>query len=41
MHHTNHAFANYYPLIREGLVAGSRRNVLKAGLAGVAGFEPS
>lgn len=39
MHHSDHAFANYYPLVEEGLVAGSRRNMLKAGLAGVAGLS--
>lgn len=39
MSHTNHAFASYYPLAREGLVVGSRRNMLKAGFAGLAGLS--
>lgn len=39
MHHSDHAFANYYPLAKEGLVVGSRRNMLKAGFAGIAGLS--
>ncbi|MEO2034334.1 MAG: DUF1501 domain-containing protein [Planctomycetaceae bacterium] len=39
MHHSDHAFANYYPLAHEGLVVGSRRNMLKAGFAGMAGLS--
>ena len=39
MHHSDHAFANYYPLAHEGLVVGSRRNMLKAGFAGIAGLS--
>lgn len=39
MHHSDHAFANYYPLAKEGLVVGSRRNILKAGFAGMAGLS--
>ena len=39
MHHANHAFTNYHPLVREGLIVGSRRNMLKAGLAGMAGLS--
>ncbi len=37
--HTDHAFADYYPLEREGLTVLSRRNMLKAGIAGVAGLS--
>lgn len=39
MHHSDHAFANYHPLAKEGLVVGSRRNILKAGFAGMAGLS--
>lgn len=39
MHHFDHAFANYYPLVREGLVVGSRRNMLKASIGGLAGLS--
>ena len=39
MHHSEHPFANYYPLTREGVVVGSRRNMLKAGFAGIAGLS--
>ena len=39
MSHFNHAFANYNPLVREGLTLVSRRNMLKAGLAGMAGLS--
>lgn len=39
MSHSDHAFASYYPLAREGLVVGSRRNMLKAGFAGLAGLS--
>lgn len=37
--HRDHAFTNYYPLEREGLTVVSRRNLLKAGLAGIAGLS--
>lgn len=36
--HQQHAFQNYFGSEREGLVVASRRNMLKAGLAGVAGL---
>jgi hypothetical protein len=36
--HHRHAFAALNPLVREGLTVCSRRNMLKAGLAGVAGL---
>src|SRR3954447_19807501 len=36
-HRHQHAFASLNPLEREGLVVASRRNMLKAGLAGLAG----
>ncbi len=39
MFHAEHAFSNYYPLINEGLAVRSRRNMLKAGLAGMAGLS--
>ncbi|MCA9061707.1 MAG: DUF1501 domain-containing protein [Planctomycetaceae bacterium] len=39
MQHSQHAFSDYYPLVREGLTVGSRRNLLKAGLAGMAGLS--
>jgi hypothetical protein len=39
--HQQHAFQNYYGAEREGLVVASRRNMLKAGLAGVAGLSVS
>ncbi len=39
MFHHNHAFQNYYPLVNEGLTVRSRRNMLKAGLAGIAGLS--
>ena len=39
MSHFDHAFANYNPLVREGLTLLSRRNMLKAGLAGMAGLS--
>ena len=38
MSHVNHAFQNYYPLATEGLACRGRRNMLKAGLAGIAGL---
>lgn len=34
-----HAFGNFHPLEREGLTLLSRRNMLKAGLAGLAGLS--
>lgn len=37
--HRRHAFANYFGREREGLVVASRRNMLKASLAGVAGLS--
>ncbi|MCA9176776.1 MAG: DUF1501 domain-containing protein, partial [Planctomycetales bacterium] len=39
--HHSHAFEDYYPLTAEGMVVRSRRNVLKAGLAGLAGLSVS
>ena len=39
MSHQNHAFQNYFPQTPEGLTVRSRRNMLKAGLAGVAGLS--
>ena len=39
MHLHPHAFRDYAPTIREGLTLATRRNVLKAGLAGVAGLS--
>ncbi len=36
--HRGHAFAGLNPLVREGLTVVSRRNMLKAGLAGLAGL---
>jgi uncharacterized protein (DUF1501 family) len=37
-HHQQHAFTSFNPLEREGLVVRSRRNLLKASLAGIAGL---
>ena len=37
--HQSHAFADWNPLVREGLTVLSRRNMLKASLAGVAGLS--
>lgn len=37
--HATHAFHSLQPLVREGLVVNSRRNMLKAGLAGLAGLS--
>src|SRR5882724_10497584 len=34
-----HAFANFQPSTHEGLTISSRRNFLKAGLAGMAGLS--
>jgi hypothetical protein len=34
-----HAFADFHPRVREGLVVGGRRGMLKAGLAGLAGLS--
>jgi hypothetical protein len=39
MHPHPHAFTSFRPLVREGLALPSRRNLLKAGLAGVAGLS--
>ncbi|MEO2015443.1 MAG: DUF1501 domain-containing protein [Fuerstiella sp.] len=39
MSHAQHAFSDYYPLVNEGLTVCSRRNMLKAGLAGIAGLS--
>ena len=39
MHFHPHAFTSLRPLVREGLSLPSRRNLLKAGLAGVAGLS--
>src|SRR5438128_2536350 len=38
-HHHRHAFASFNALQREGLAIVSRRNLLKAGLAGIAGLS--
>ena len=37
--HSDHAFRNFHPLEQEGLTVLSRRNMLKAGLAGLAGLS--
>ncbi len=37
-HHQKHAFANFHPLEREGITVASRRNMLKASLAGIGGL---
>lgn len=37
--HDSHAFDNYLPTVAEGMVVRSRRNLLKAGLAGLAGLS--
>ena len=37
--HANHAFEDFHPLEREGLTVLSRRNMLKAGFAGIAGLS--
>ena len=37
--HSQHAFQDFLPLVREGLSVTSRRNMLKAGLAGLAGLS--
>ncbi len=37
--HASHAFSSWNPLSNEGVVVRSRRNMLKAGLAGVAGLS--
>ena len=37
--HQQHAFTNFLPLEQEGLVVRSRRNFLKAGIAGLAGLS--
>jgi hypothetical protein len=38
-HRHDHAFADFNPLMREGLTVASRRNLLKASLAGIAGLS--
>ena len=38
-HDHGHAFADLNPTRREGLIVGSRRNMMKAGLAGLAGLS--
>jgi hypothetical protein len=38
-HRHAHAFASWNPTVAEGLVCRSRRNLLKAGLAGMAGLS--
>lgn len=38
-HGHDHAFTSFHPLEREGLVVASRRNMLKAGLLGLAGLS--
>jgi hypothetical protein len=38
-HRHRHAFDQFNPLERDGLVVASRRNLLKAGLAGMAGLS--
>ena len=38
-HHQQHAFENFYGRDREGLTVVSRRGMLKAGLAGIAGLS--
>lgn len=38
MHTHGHAFENYHPRLREGLWVNSRRGMLKASMAGVAGL---
>lgn len=35
----SHAFSNFNPLVHEGLVCNSRRNMLKVGMAGLAGLS--
>src|SRR5438876_11094656 len=37
--HAAHGFANFYGRAREGLTCVSRRGMLKAGLAGIAGLS--
>lgn len=39
VHHQQHAFENFYGRDREGLTVVSRRGMLKAGLAGIAGLS--
>ena len=38
-HQHSHAFSDFHPLQREGLTLLSRRNLLKASLAGIAGLS--
>ena len=37
--HQQHAFEDYHPLVHEGMMVRSRRNMLKASLAGLAGLS--
>ena len=37
--HARHAFENFHGTTREGLVLNTRRGMLKAGLAGIAGLS--
>ena len=37
--HSSHAFTDFHPLDREGLTVLSRRNMLKASVAGFAGLS--
>ena len=37
--HASHAFGNFHGTTREGLFLQSRRGMLKAGLAGIAGLS--
>src|SRR5262245_37004401 len=39
MHQHSHAFQDFNPTLREGLVCKSRRNFLKASVAGIAGLS--
>jgi len=39
LRHTSHAFTDYHPRDPEGLTVFSRRNMLKAGMAGLAGLS--
>ncbi|KAB2663282.1 MAG: DUF1501 domain-containing protein, partial [Verrucomicrobia bacterium] len=39
VHSERHAFVNFNPRVREGVTVHSRRSMLKAGLAGLAGIS--